>query len=68
MGSPLRTLGTEYRPEEEFRRPLIERLPPASRHYLREAIAREKFLEASEAFLDSVAAEVTAVRLEPLPG
>ncbi|MEO5510521.1 MAG: hypothetical protein ABIV28_04375 [Longimicrobiales bacterium] len=52
--------------EEKFLKPLVERLPPRSRHRLREAIARDTTIEELEPFWNSFKATPKALRIAEL--
>jgi hypothetical protein len=49
--------------EEEFLKKIVERLPPRSRHRLREAIARDTTVEELEPFWNSFKATPKALRI-----
>jgi hypothetical protein len=49
--------------EEEFLKPIVERLSPRSRHRLREAIARDRTVEELEPFWNSFQPKPKAIRI-----
>lgn len=63
-GDVLDAFNSEYVADEVLLRPVVEKLPPASRHLFREASARGELVEAAETVFDAVHSRVLGINLE----